>query len=166
MGLSAFCLRARGLRFPILGLDCDARKIAIARDAARAHGPDLRFTVHDARDQLPAHDGSVALLDLLQYLDRGEQAALLRAAAERVNADGRLVVRSTLRAPGWRYRLSRAVDWFSAAVRWTLDAAVAYPTADWVQEQLESAGLQGTIRPCWGRTPFNNWLGVFARSGR
>ena len=28
---------------------------------------------------------------------------------------------------------------------------------------LESCGLRGTIRPLWGRTPFNNWLAVFER---
>jgi hypothetical protein len=42
-------------------------------------------------------------------------------------------------------------------------APVTYPRPEMLNTTLESCGLRGSIRPLWGRTPFNNWLAVFER---
>jgi hypothetical protein len=38
-----------------------------------------------------------------------------------------------------------------------------YPEAEEIESVLRGAGLEGSLNPLWGRTPFNNWLGVFVR---
>ena len=38
-----------------------------------------------------------------------------------------------------------------------------YPRKEEIESLLAAAGLQGSLQPLWGRTPFNNWLGVFHR---
>jgi len=34
----------------------------------------------------------------------------------------------------------------------------SYPTADGLRRSLEGAGLQVSLAPLYGSTPFNNWL--------
>jgi SAM-dependent methyltransferase len=162
MGLNSVYLRARGLDVPITGIDHNAEKIAIAQGMAARHAPELTFYASDARDELPAHSGSVTILDILQYLDTDGQAALLRGAAARVGPGGRLVIRAGMDAPSWRFTLTRMGDRFANAVGW-MDVPVVYPRPEVLDAVLTSCGLHGTIRPMWGRTPFNNWLAVYAR---
>ena len=162
MGLCSFYLHARGMSSPMLGIDTDAAKIDIAKRVAAAHAPALQFATADARATLPTHSGNVTILDVLQYLDADGQITLLRQAAARVAPGGRLVIRTSLDAHSWRFTLSRLGDWIAAMTRWTY-APVHYPHAETILSTLATAGLRGTIRPLWGRTPFNNWLAVFER---
>ncbi len=162
MGLNSVYLRARGLGVPITGIDHNAEKIAIAQAMAAHHAPELAFLASDARGGLPAHAGSVTALDILQYLDANAQATLLRSAAERVSLGGRMVIRSSMDAPSWRFTLTKFGDRFANAVSW-MDKPVVYPRSDVLDRTLVSCGLRGTIRPMWGRTPFNNWLAVYER---
>lgn len=164
MGVLAFYLRARGWRPGITGFDYDPRKIDTARLVAPRLGPDTDFTAGDARTGLPQHCGSVTILDILQYFTPVEQRDLLRAAAERVGPGGKLIIRNGLDSPTWRGRITRAGDWFAGVTNWMREHASHYPTADFLRSCLTEAGLCGTLRPLWGFTPFNNWLGVWRRA--
>jgi SAM-dependent methyltransferase len=163
MGLNSFYLRERGCHFAMRGLDYDASKIAVAKKIAAQTAPDLVFETSDARSGLPDHSGSVTILDILQYMSAESQAALLREAAARVAPGGKLVIRSGMAAPGWRFQLTRIADWFAACCFWMKAAPVTYPSPERLAAILEGCGLRGSIRPLWGRTPFNNWLAVFER---
>lgn len=165
MGVLAFYLRARGWKPPITGMDYDVRKTDSARRVAEKVGPDLQFTSGDCRKGLPDHAGSVTILDILQYFQPEEQKSLLKAAARRVVPGGRLIVRSGLASGGWRGRVTRMSDRFANLTRWMRDNPVHYPTAEILTNCLAEAGLTGGPRPLWGRTPFNNWLGVWRRPG-
>jgi hypothetical protein len=105
----------------------------------------------------------VTILDILQYMSAEAQTALLREAAARVAQGAKLVIRSGMNAPGWRFQLTRIADWFAACCFWMKAAPVTYPRPETLAATLESCGLRGTIRPLWGRTPFNNWLAIFER---
>ena len=164
MGLCSFYLRARGCKFQMLGIDYDASKIAVAQKVASFHEPDLVFETTDARSGLPAHSGSVTLLDVLQYLTIDDQTALLREAAARVAPGGKLVIRTGMEAPGWRFQLTKLTDWFAVLCFWMKSKPVRYPRPETLAATLVACGLKGTIRPLWGRTPFNNWLAVFERT--
>lgn len=163
MGLCSFYLREGGCHFPMRGIDYDSSKIIVAQKVAAAHAPDLVFETIDARSGLPAHSGSVTLLDVLQYMDLDGQAALLRETAARVSVGGKLVIRTGMEAPGWRFQLTRLTDWFAVCCFWMKSKPLRYPRPETLAATLEACGLHGTIRPLWGRTPFNNWLAVFER---
>ena len=60
-------------------------------------------------------------------------------------------------------RSTFVTDRMAAWIRWMKEVPVCYPTADFLCTTLESAGLTGGLTPLWGRTPFNNWLGVWTR---
>ncbi len=166
MGVLSFYLRAHGFDNLIHGIDYDPRKIEAADHVLRATGAaGLTFAQGDARQDLPAHAGSVTILDILQYFPPDQQAHLLTEAAARVSRGGLLVVRSGLDTPGWRFRLTRWNDRQANRFRWMQAPPVHYPTPASLTATLTAAGLTGTLRPLYGRTPFNNWLAVFRRTG-
>lgn len=165
LGLLAFYLRERGLNFPILGIDYDARKIDDAARLARENYSEgsLEFQVGDAREGIPEFSGNVTILDILQFFSPEEQDKLLTNAAACVGAGNKLVIRSALRQKDWRFRVTQWGDFLAKATFWMKAAPTHYPTEGSIRESLEKAGLEGTCRPLWGKTPFSNYLLVFER---
>jgi len=161
LGLLGFYLRERGWRGAYLGVDFDAPKIAEARRAANGQR-DLAFD-DGAAQRLPGFHGHVALLDVLHYLEREEQVALLREAAARVAPGAALVVRSVLRDRGWRFRATVIEEWFLHALRWMPSPAKHYPVREDIERPLRDAGLVVEVHPLWGNTPFNSFVIVARR---
>lgn len=164
LGLLAHYLPAVGLQLGYRGVDNDAGKIARASAAASTAGlSDTRFDSIDLSLGLPAHSGSVAILDVLQFVPPEAQQPLLRQAAQRVAAGGRLVIRTGLDGTSWRARVTRGVDVFSRVVGWMNTGPRRYPGREELEALLAQEGLSTRFQPLWGRTPFNNWLVVAAR---
>ncbi|MGN6518991.1 MAG: class I SAM-dependent methyltransferase [Dokdonella sp.] len=161
LGLLGFYLRERGWHGHYLGVDFDASKIA---EACRAVNGEANLAFDDGIAQkLPPFEGHVALLDVLHYLGRDEQSALLREAAARVAPGAALVVRSVLRDRGWRFRATVVEEWFLHALRWMRSPAKYYPLREDIEQPLLDAGLVVDVHPLWGRTPFNSFVIVARR---
>ena len=164
MGVFAFVMRQLGWQPPILGVDVDREKIDTANEIAAQQGwSGTTFRTVDVREGLPAHQGSVTILDVLQYLDPAQQEHMLREAAARVIPGGHFIIRSGLATSGWRYSLTKLGDTLAEKTGWMRAHAVHYPTPDFLSSTLTSCGLTGSIRPLYGRTPFNNWLAAYRR---
>lgn len=165
IGLLLHCLRAGGCQLPYVGVDTDAVKIDAARDASvRGGHKDADFQVCDLSKQFPKHLGSVALLDVLQYLPHQAQGTLLAQAAQCVSKQGKLVIRTGLADDTWRSAMTRATDRFGHLVGWMKTSFKAQPSAQELRAVLQRHGLQAEFKPLWGRTPFNNWLVIARRS--
>lgn len=169
LGLLAHCLRASALCLPYRGVDNDAGKISVAREAAaRAMLADTAFecidlSQTDASQPLRQHRGSVAILDVLQFLPPQAHAPLIDAAVACLTPGARLLIRTGLADGSERARVTRAVDSLSRALRWMNSGPKRYPERATLQAQLDSHGLDTQFVPLWGRTPFNNWLLVACR---
>jgi 2-polyprenyl-3-methyl-5-hydroxy-6-metoxy-1,4-benzoquinol methylase len=158
IGLLAHALRAAGLDLAYHGVDNDAAKIAQARRAARnAALSSVDFAVHDLAGGLPAHRGSVALLDVLQFVPLPAQDAILDAAIAMLVPGARLVIRTCLDDGSRRARTTRSIDTLSRALRWMNAGPEHYPEADAMQAKFAAAGLRAEFTPLYGNTPFNNW---------
>lgn len=165
IGLLLHCLRASGSQTPYVGIDTDAAKIEAARAASKRGGHSgAEFDVCDLSVRFPKHEGSVALLDVLQYLPPDAQEPLISRAAQCVSRDGRLVIRTGLADGSWRSALTRATDRFGHWIGWMKTSFKAQPSAADLTAILRRHGLQADFTPLWGRTPFNNWLVVARRS--
>jgi 2-polyprenyl-3-methyl-5-hydroxy-6-metoxy-1,4-benzoquinol methylase len=168
IGLLAHVLSASGIHVPYLGLDNAATKIAHATQSAERAGlREARFetvdlsvagTIRERR-----HHGSVVILDLLQFVPDAAQNRILEEAVAAVAAGGSLVIRTGLSGNNWRARCTRAVDALARAIGWMNAAPKRYPDRDWLLSFLDAAGLQTTMTPLWGYTPFYNWLIVAKR---
>lgn len=164
LGLLAHALHEDGQTLVYRGVDNDADKIARARIAAGKRGlTAAHFDVVDLAGGPPAHSGSVAILDVLQYLDPAAQAALLRTAAGMLTPGARLVIRSAVEDGSRRSRTSRVTDRLANWVGWMEFRPRSYPTRASLCAPLEAAGLRVRLSPLYGRTPFNNWLLVAER---
>jgi len=166
IGLLAQTLRVQGFVAPYRGIDNDAAKIAAARAAAQDAGlSQVQFDCIDlAAAPFPAHRGSVALLDVLQFLPRDAALGLLDRAAACITPGARLVIRTGLDRPGLRMRFTRAVDTFARAAGWMNTAAHWYPEREALSGRLHQHGLQATFAPTRSWLPFDNWLIVAARA--
>lgn len=169
LGLLAHALRADGQGMAYRGIDLDAAKIGRARRAAaRAGLPDAAFEARDLADpgfDLAGlgHRGSVALLDVLQFVPARAQQQLLEKVVAMLAPGCRLVIRTGLADGSRRARITRAVDVFSRVVGWMGATPGGYPDADMLRATFDAAGLDSRFTPLYGRTPFNNWLVVAER---
>jgi SAM-dependent methyltransferase len=164
IGLLAHALRADGQALRYAGVDFDAGKIALANTAAqRARLSDVAFATCDLMRERPWHRGSVAVLDVLQYLPGDAQERLLDDAIAMLEPGSRLVIRSGLHDTNARGRVTLAVDRIANGIGWMRSGPLGYPTRDWFERRLSDAGLAAGFRPLHGRTPFNNWLVVATR---
>ena len=166
IGLLAHALRADGVDLVYRGVDNDAGKIAQARRAATTAGlRDARFDLVDLAREFPPHAGSVAVLDVLQYLDDAAQQRLLAAAIAMLAPGGRLVIRTGIEDGSGRMRLTKGFDRVANMLGWMNAAPRNYPHADALRRVLDAAGLEGNFSSLRGNTPFNNWLVVATRRG-
>lgn len=166
IGLLAHALRAAGIVLPYRGIDNDAAKIAQARQAAgRAGLQAVDFSVADLAAAVPAHRGSVVLLDVLQFVPTPAQQQIIAAAIAMLVPGSKLVIRTGLEDGSRRARITRAVDAFSRLLGWMNSGPKRYPTAAALRTQFDAAGLHSIFMPLYGNTPFNNWLVVATRPG-
>ena len=164
IGLLGQYLHARGVVMRYLGVDSDPRKIEAGNRALRQSGLDgllhLRQTDGTAHQPIRGH---VALLDVLHYLPREGQHALLENAIAHLAPGGLLVIRNVLRERSWRYALTRVSEFFLSVSGWMRVGAQHYPSAAELRGQLEAAGLAVNIRPLHGKMPFDSYLLVAER---
>ncbi len=159
LGLLAHALRQDGQRMDYLGVDNDAAKVRRAASAAdRMRLAGARFECVDLARGLPTHRGSVAILDVLQYLSATAQQRLLADAVAMLGPGAWLVIRSGLVDGSWRGRVSGIGDRAANLVGWMQSAPRCHPDAGLLRATLEGAGLRVAFEPLYGRTPFNNWL--------
>lgn len=164
LGILGMYLRERGLETPLTGFDYDPGKIKNGqRMIAKGHYKNLTLHHGDARTHLPPHLGNVTILDILQFLNDSEKKHLLHLIAPRIAPGGKLIIRSGLHEKNLRFYTTIAADLLAKLTLWMKSAPIHYPTASFLHTTLTAEGLHVTIRPFWGKTPFNNYLIVATR---
>ncbi len=159
LGLLAHALRRDGQALVYRGVDNDAAKITRARAVAAKTGlAEVGFDLVDLAQGPPAHAGSVAILDVLQYLSTPAQQGLIAKVTAMLTPGARLVIRTALGDDTRRGHTSRVTDRLANLIGWMQSRPKCYPDADALRAQLAEAGLRSTFSPLYGNTPFNNWL--------
>ncbi|MEO7065792.1 MAG: class I SAM-dependent methyltransferase [Rhodanobacter sp.] len=159
IGLLGHYLHAVGLKANYLGVDHDQHKISAAQTAARRGGlGDFMEWRCDDAATLPASHGHVVLLDVLHYLSATDQLALLQTAIAHLAVNGMLVIRNVLNEPNWRFHATRVEEFFLRVSGWIPGGAQHYPTLDELRAPMITAGLQVSISPLRGHTPYNSYL--------
>ncbi len=159
IGLLAHVLRGNGFSAAYSGVDIDSGKIRSATAAAsRAGLKSTQFSEVDLSREFPQHRGSVALLDIVQFLEPSAQDALLESALACLDPGAVLIMRSGLARPGWRLRFTRFVDWLARMARWMNVGPKAYPVREELEQRFARHGVQARFESLSGRLPFENWL--------
>jgi SAM-dependent methyltransferase len=163
VGLLAFYLRERGCTQPVLGLDLDARKIRYGGEIAAGAYRDVELRFHDVEKTLPDFRGNVALFDVLHYLPRPAQTALLTRLAERVAPGGLLIVRDSLREMRPRYWITWFAEKFAQTISWNINLELHFPSRASIDDIFDGREFERASRPLWGTSPFNNHIFIFRR---
>lgn len=158
LGLLAFYLRERGWRGEVVGSDLDAGKVAQGNATAARHYPGVRLRVGSVASPPDGFRGHVAMLDVLHYLDAGQQHAVLQRIAAMVPPGGVALIRYTARDQSWRHRVTRLEEFLIRRIGWIRSGRIHFPATAEVVAPFRAAGWATAVRPLWGRTPFNSYL--------
>ena len=157
IGLLAAYLRECGCSQPITGIEPDAAKVRTARNLVAGHHPSLEFHTGDARS-LPEFSGDIVVLDVLHYMDPTAQKAVLLAISARIAPGGRALIRTTFRDSSWRYWATLAEEAFVRTSGWIRGGRCHFPSRHEIENLFQNSPFSLSIRPMWGKTPFNSHL--------
>ena len=160
IGILGLYLRELGARRPIVGIDFDVKKIEAARRAA-AGRENVEYRAGDIRERL-AFRGDVVLLDILHYFSDADQRVILENAAHYARDGGTVIIRECLRDSSWRYRLTYVEEFVATSIGWLKGERLNFPTLESIHAILSTNRFGATVRPLWGKTPFNNYLLVYS----
>lgn len=151
---------------PVLGVDLDPAKVAVARRSAAAEPTvsDVDFDVVDAGWMPPSEAAVVVFVDVLYLLPAAEQEAIVRAAAAAVGPGGRVVVKETDDRPAWKRRWTSTQE--ALAVRTITRRAARTttpPTSAQVTAWLDAAGLATTVERLDRHRPWPHYLVIGER---
>lgn len=132
----------------VLGTDVDEAKIALARSAARAMAPRLRFAPA-VSGAVPAGPwDAVAILDVLYLLPAEAQHDLLLACVAQLAPGGVLLLKEMSCTPAWKARWNRLQETLAVKVlRITAGHDFDFVPTELVCRWLADAGLAVTIHP-------------------
>ena len=147
-GQVALLLHLTGVATAVRGIDWDEDKVAIAT-LAGAGLPRVSFAQADVRAaKLPSAD-TVLLIDILHYLTREEQDALLVRAARA--ARGRVIVRDVDPDRGASSVLTQSWEWVTTTLGYNRGARVAPRSFVEITALLEAEGLVVSRELCSAR---------------
>lgn len=133
----------------------------MAPDVARAHralGPDCGVHHGDIRSAAYGAADAVVILDVLHYMGREDQDAVLRRVRDTLAGGGVLLLRVGDADAGLPFRLSNWVDWTVALARGHGAARFhCRSVAQW-RSALETLGFAVQAEPMSRGTPFANVL--------
>ena len=129
----------------VVGIDVDARKIAIAEKARRGlRDPDavtLRVATPD--EPLSGSFDTVVIVDVLYLLSPDRQRRVLAQAAAVLKPGGRLVVKETALTPSWKYRLTALQeDAMVRVLRVTKGDRRSFAPPEQIVGSMRDAGLE------------------------
>lgn len=137
------------------GIDLSHADLGRAR---RACGGEATFEQADIRDYDFGNADVVVLVDVLHYIDREAQEAVLRKAAAALRGGGTLLMRVADADDSLRFRCTVLADHIATFLRHGRAGRMhCRPLAQW-RRALESLGFEVEARPMSAGTPFANVL--------
>jgi len=160
-GQLGLCLLELGQARTLSGFDLDAHKIEVARRAAAgaASFEVAHLTSAPLRDFY-----TLLLVDVLHYLSREDQDALLGRAAQALEQGGRLVIRDTDAAQRRSGLLTRGAERLAKLTGWHRgNQELCFRPLAEIVARLEGLGLRCRVTDASRGTPFSNALIVAER---
>ena len=133
-------------------------RIATAQRALFDIRDRVSLSIGDVRAVTLSECDVVVILDVLHYIDRVAQRALLTNAYSALAPGGTLLLRVADAAPNWRFRFTSAVDWCVTFARQKSWPQLHWrPLAEWTA-LLEAIGFSVVAQPMSEGTLFANVL--------
>jgi hypothetical protein len=108
---------------------------------------------------------AIVILDVLVYLERDEQRAVLESCARALDAGGLLLLREADAGGGAAFHFTRWAERVACWTRGQFRQRLLYRPAEEWQALLGSLGLVVSAKPMSAGTPFGNVLFMARRPG-
>jgi uncharacterized protein (DUF2062 family) len=135
------CLHELGRTTSLVGIDRDAERIAVARDAA---GADASVELSDLGAAAFPEADTVLFVDSLHYLPLPEQDEVLGRAARALAPEGRLVIREVDSGASWRSRITERLE-RNAAKKRARPTDMGFRSAADIAALLQRLGLESRV---------------------
>lgn len=139
----------------LCGVELELRAARLARLACGEHASIAHADLASAA--VPRSE-AVALIDVLHYLPRAAQDALLERACASLETGGRLFVRDADAGAGAGFLAVRLSERLAALARGEGFRPFDFRRGDELVRRLESCGMSVASRPMGAGTPFSNIL--------
>jgi Methylase involved in ubiquinone/menaquinone biosynthesis len=147
-GLFAFAAAEGAPRRTVIGIDHDAPRIALAREAAHDL-PGLTFATGDILSPPDGQHAAVALIDLMHYFTPEDQERLLHNAFDRLQPGGRLILREVDPQHGPASLVNRVYEKIVTTIGFTRTRKEGFHfrTRQQWEAAMEHAGFRATSMP-------------------
>lgn len=143
------------------GIEIDPDRASVAQ---RALVDQAQVTRHDIRDATLPPCTAIVLLDVLMYLEEGEQFRVLQKAAAALEPGGLLLVREADAGAGLTFLATRWSERLLEILRGRLRNRLHYRRAAQWAALIESLGFSVGVESMSAGTPFANMLFVARKS--
>lgn len=165
LGLLGMWLRSHAIEMPYRGYDLTSWKVAAGNAAAARLGfKDIRLEEGDMCSVSLPGDCLVCAFDVIHYLQTSTQLALLRDLSDVAKRGSIVLIRTGVKACGWRTQATVLEEWWTRATGWIRGGHANFPRLKELVRFFESDGCRVSFRPLWGNTPFSShWFEISGR---
>lgn len=166
LGILGICLRTSGIALKYKGTDPEPWKINSAKQAMRYFGfEDVGYEVMDALGTNITEGSTVCLFDVLHYMSDADQDKMISRLAMASRSGSIVIIRTALRDAGWRYWMTLLEEKWTRLSGWIRGGNINFPTRAGITAAFARHGMEPTIVPLWGKTPFASHLIVVTPPG-
>lgn len=152
-GLLSTTLALHSPKLQITAVDCDARRLEVARKVADFHRLPIAFHqamlldfLRDAVATGKRWDG-IALIDSLHYMPLAEQHEVLRLAAGALQPRGVFLLREVNAGEAMRSGTNKLHEWLLTRIGFTMGEELQFQTREQLEQGLSALGLRVEIQP-------------------
>ena len=149
------------LNLVLHGIEIDPDRASVAQ---RVLVNQARVTRHDIRDATLPPCSAIVLIDVLMYMEEGDQFRVLQKAAAALEPGGLLLVREADAGAGPAFLVTRWSERLLEILRGRLRNRLHYRSATQWAGLIESLGFSVSVAPMSAGTPFANMLFVARKS--
>lgn len=147
----------------VLGIDIDAKKIAVAQRTI-GNRRNIQFEVGDATFLPSRSYHAVTIADVMYLIPPDTQRAILTSIASALEPNGVLVWKTHSHQPHWKYAITYAQEWLMTKLGPTQGAGIFFMDTQESIQSLRNAGLDPIVVPMPSPRPYSDILFVGSKS--
>lgn len=143
----------------VLGIDIDAKKIALAQRTI-GNRRNIQFEVGDAAFLPSRSYHAVTIADVMYLIPPDTQRTILASIASALEPKGILIWKTHSHQPRWKYGVTYAQEWLMTKLGPTQGDGIFFMDTQESLQAIRTAGLNPTVVPMPSRRPYSDILFV------
>ncbi|MBO3460386.1 class I SAM-dependent methyltransferase [Aetokthonos hydrillicola Thurmond2011] len=141
----------------VLGIDIDAKKIALAQLTIGTRG-NIQFEIGDAVWLPNGSFQAITIADVMYLIPPKTQRAILTSIASALEPNGVLIWKSQIHHPRWKYAITYAQELLMTKLGLTQGSGIFFMDLEESLQTIRDAGLDPVVIPILSRRPYSDIL--------